>query len=105
MNQEINFIPLDYDYFDFQGRNYLKITGRTDKNKRVCIVDSYEPYFWAILKENTNEKKKIYPEDLLEADGVIITNSLLGAVPAICLDGKELSDSSELCKKINMELF
>lgn len=51
------------------------------------------------------EKKKIFQEDLFAADGVILTNSLIGAVPAAVLDGKKLADSSELCVKINKELF
>ncbi|MCX8193895.1 MAG: DNA-directed DNA polymerase [Candidatus Pacearchaeota archaeon] len=53
----INFIPLDYDHFDWQGRNYVKIIGRDDKGKRICLVDSFEPYFWVILKEGIGEKK------------------------------------------------
>lgn len=53
----VNFIPIDYDYFDWQGRNFLKIVGRDDKGKRVCIVDNFESYFWAILKEGISEKK------------------------------------------------
>jgi para-aminobenzoate synthetase component 1 len=57
------------------------------------------------LMKYSIEKKKIYPEDLFEADGVILTNSLLCAVPAVRLDGKELESSSELCIKINGELF
>jgi len=56
-------------------------------------------------REYSIENKRIYPEDLLEANGVILTNSLMGAVPAVRLDGKELADSSELCAKINGELF
>ena len=59
MNQEINFIPLDYDYFDWQGKNYVKILGRDDKGKRVCLIDRFEPYFWAILKEGTSEKSEL----------------------------------------------
>lgn len=47
------------------------------------------------------EKRKIFPEEIFSADGVILTNSLMGAVPALCLDGKELADSSELCIEIN----
>ena len=52
---ELNFIPLDYDYFDWQGRNYIKIVGRDSKGKRVCVIDSFEPYFWAILKDKVKE--------------------------------------------------
>jgi len=54
---ETTFIPLDYGSFDWQGRNYVKITGRDDKGKRVCVIDSFKPYLWAILKEGTSEKK------------------------------------------------
>jgi len=53
----ITFIPVDYDYFDWKSRNYVRIIGRDDKGRRVCIVDSYEPYFWAIFKQDTTEKK------------------------------------------------
>ncbi len=45
---KINFIPIDYDYFDFEGKNYAKIIGRDDKGKRVCIIDSCPNYLWAI---------------------------------------------------------
>ena len=27
---KFQFIPIDYDYFDFQGRNYIKIIGRNE---------------------------------------------------------------------------
>ena len=53
----INFIPIDYDYFDFQGKNYAKIIGRSDKGKRICLIDDCDIYFWAILKENVSNKK------------------------------------------------
>ncbi len=54
---ELNFIPLDYNYFDFQGKNYVRIIGRDNKGKRACIIDSFQPFFWAILKENVSEKR------------------------------------------------
>jgi DNA polymerase I/DNA polymerase-2 len=51
-----DFIPIDYDYFDFEGRNYAKIIGRDSKGKRICIVDTCDVYFWAILKEKIKQK-------------------------------------------------
>ncbi|MBD3253041.1 hypothetical protein GF386_04880 [Candidatus Pacearchaeota archaeon] len=51
------FIPIDYDYFDYHGKNYAKIIGRTDKGKRACIIDSCDIYFWAILKNKISDKK------------------------------------------------
>ncbi len=54
---ELNFIPLDYDYFDWQGKNYVKIIGRDEKGKRVCVIDSFEPYFWAIFKPKISVRR------------------------------------------------
>ena len=53
---QITFIPIDYTYFDFGGKNYIKIVGRDEKGKRVCVIDSCPIYFWAILKDKINEK-------------------------------------------------
>ena len=52
-----DFIPIDYDYFDFEGRNYAKVIGRNSEGKRICIIDSCPIYLWAILKEKANEGK------------------------------------------------
>src|SRR4030042_3855590 len=54
---ETLFIPLDYDYFDWEGKNYLRIIGRNEKGKRLCIIDKFNPYLWAILKKEINEKQ------------------------------------------------
>ncbi len=54
---ETTFIPLDYDYFDWREENYVKIIGRNSEGKRICIIDKFEPYFWAIFKKGTSEKR------------------------------------------------
>ena len=54
---ETDFIPIDYDYFDFEGRNYIKIFGRDSKGKRICIIDSCSVYLWAILRDGLGLKK------------------------------------------------
>jgi len=54
---KIDFIPIDYDSFDFQGRNYVKVIGRDKKGKRACIIDSCDIYFWAVLKEGIKQKE------------------------------------------------
>lgn len=54
---ELSFIPLEYSPFDWQGRNYIRIIGRDSKGKHSCIIDSFQPYFWAVLKPNLSEKK------------------------------------------------
>lgn len=55
MEKEINFIPLEYDYFDFAGKNYLKIFGKDENNKKICVIDQFKPFLWAILKDQTSE--------------------------------------------------
>jgi len=52
-----DFIPIDYDFFDFQGKNYAKIIGRNSQGQRVCIIDKVPVYFWAILKKNLKQEK------------------------------------------------
>ncbi len=54
---ETDFIPIDYDYFDFEGKNYAKIIGRNSGGKRVCVIDSCDIYLWAILKDKVKQKK------------------------------------------------
>jgi len=56
------------------------------------------------------ESRKIMPEDLFSADQVIMTNSLIGLVPVLSLDGKELNRNVGFCQKIcdavlNVALF
>jgi DNA polymerase elongation subunit (family B) len=54
---KLEFIPIDYDYFDFEGKNFIKLIGRTEKGKKICVIDSYEPNFWIILKKGTSKDK------------------------------------------------
>src|SRR4030042_635943 len=54
---DTTFIPIDYDSFDFEGRNYIKMIGRNDKGKRLCVIDTCPIYLWAILKDKTSEKR------------------------------------------------
>ncbi len=57
MKKEIKFIPLDYDYFDYNSKNYLKIFGRDEDGKQVCLIDDFEPYFWVILNKDIDEER------------------------------------------------
>ena len=54
---ETDFIPIDYNYFDFQGRNYAMIIGRNSNGKRICMIDSCDIYLWAVLRDGLNDKK------------------------------------------------
>jgi DNA polymerase elongation subunit (family B) len=71
---KISFIPIDYDYFDYEGKNYAKIIGRNESGKRICLIDSCEIYFWAILKPKVSEKKIKEIQEKIEKIKVKNTN-------------------------------
>jgi len=52
-----DFIPIDYNYFDFNGKNHAKIIGRNSEGKRICIIDTCDVYFWAILKDTLKKSQ------------------------------------------------
>ncbi|MGA2130526.1 MAG: DNA-directed DNA polymerase [Candidatus Pacearchaeota archaeon] len=54
---ETDFIPIDYDHFDFEDRNYIKIFGRNSKNQRICVIDTCPIYLWAIIKDSVSQEK------------------------------------------------
>ncbi len=70
---KLTFIPVDYDSFDFEGKNYAKIIGRTDKGKRMCVIDSCDVFFWAILKKDVSEKK--ISEMRKEIEKIVVKNA------------------------------
>jgi para-aminobenzoate synthetase component 1 len=51
------------------------------------------------------ESKKLMIEDMFGFDEIMITNSLIGAVPVLSIDGKKLPKPSDLWKKINKILL
>jgi para-aminobenzoate synthetase component 1 len=51
------------------------------------------------------EDRRLTTEDLLAADQVFVTNSLMGAVPALRLDHATLGYDSALCDRINAVVF
>jgi len=66
MSMKFEFVPVDYDYFDFNGENYVRMIGRTEKGKKVCVVDSYEPNFYVILKEGAKPDKVLKKLEKIE---------------------------------------
>ncbi len=84
---QIDFIPLDYDYFDLNGKSFLKIIGKTSNGKKACIIDDFEPYFYAVL----------YPETSKQA-----INNLIKKIEEIQLDEKNRTtkvEKIEFCNK------
>ncbi len=54
---KVKFLPLDYDYVDYKGGAIVRIWGRTEEGKRICVIDSAPAYFWAIPHEDVDIKK------------------------------------------------
>jgi para-aminobenzoate synthetase component 1 len=53
----------------------------------------------------TVESKHLTVEELKGAESVLVTNALMGAVPALEIDGVALPADSGLCDRINDALF
>src|SRR3989344_1410413 len=51
------FTPIDYDYFDYEGKTYARIVGRTEGGKRICVVDDCDVYFWVIINAGVSESR------------------------------------------------
>ena len=51
------------------------------------------------------EERRLTVEELLAADQVFLTNSLMGAVPALSLDDTKLNIDSALCDRLNLAVF
>ena len=47
----------------------------------------------------------IYPGELYDVDQVLLTNALMGCVPATALDGRALAGPNHLCDQINDQIF
>jgi branched-subunit amino acid aminotransferase/4-amino-4-deoxychorismate lyase len=47
----------------------------------------------------------LYPVDLYDANQVLLTNALMGCVPAITLDGNPLPAPTSLAEMINSAIF
>jgi len=65
---EFEFVPVDYDYFDFNGENYVRMIGRNEKGVKVCVVDSYEANFYLILKDGADAEKIVKEVEKVEVE-------------------------------------
>jgi len=51
------------------------------------------------------ESRRLFLEDLFAFDEIMITNSLIGAIPVLSIDGKKLPEPSVMWQKINKTLL
>ncbi len=113
------FIPLDYQTFDYEGKNYIQIFGRDNTGKRICVIDSCPVYFWAILKEKITKKElssltekisKINLNEKLRKPKVerieIHPKKYLGkSVEALKIFTTNYKDSQEIASELDFELI
>ena len=60
MGEKIRFFPLDAAYKIIDGKAVIHLFGRTEDGRQICILDeNFQPYFYAIPKQNANAKEKI----------------------------------------------
>ena len=53
----VKFIPLDFDYLEMNGKEVIRIFGRTMEGKRCVILDNLKAYFWVLPRENADLDK------------------------------------------------
>ena len=53
--EEIRFYPLDIDSVNIEGKDYIRLFGRTIDNKRICVFEQFDDYFFVIPKKRNVE--------------------------------------------------
>jgi len=51
MEKEFEFIPIDYDSIDIGDKSFIRIFGRDNHGKRICLIDSCDSFFYVIPKK------------------------------------------------------
>lgn len=85
--------------------NLLMISG----NRLICPASSHvlagvmEKRVIAFLSDQGFQlaRRRVLPDDLGGFDAVLVTNSLMGAVPVLDVDGRRLSCDDALCRSVN----
>lgn len=116
---KFEFIPLDYDSFEFKEKDWIKIIGRTEKGKRICIIDKMESSFWVLLDKKLSKEKvqtalkkiekiKIKEENReIKAETIQVQEKNFLGKPVIALkvSTKNNSEMKALAKKTESEGF
>ncbi|MEM3405380.1 MAG: DNA-directed DNA polymerase [Candidatus Pacearchaeota archaeon] len=103
---KISFIPLDYDYFEFENRIYLKIFGKNDEGKNCCLIDEYENFFYVLCKKPEDLLKKIKSIKEIKKAEIIKKNFLGREVEAIKVycNLREIENIKEKIKKFDKNI-
>jgi para-aminobenzoate synthetase component 1 len=85
--------------------NLLAVQGKTVNRPRsphvlpgvmeACVLEKLSAMGYQMAS------KPLYPEDLFKADQVLLTNALMGCVPAVGLDGRPFTPPDDLADRLN----
>ena len=114
---KINFLPLDYKSFDFEKKNYMRIYGRNEKGKKICVIDSCKNYLWAILGEGLSDRKikelvekikkikikKVGRESKIESVEILEKNFLEKKVKALKISVTNYKDLHDVADNLGFE--
>ena len=89
--------------------NLILVTGKTAvlPESPHVLPGTMENRVAGILRDRgyNIQRMTVDYNDLFSYDDVLLTNALMGAVPALRVDGKKLKSSSEIWKEINEEVL
>ncbi|MBU0957666.1 MAG: DNA-directed DNA polymerase [Nanoarchaeota archaeon] len=102
---EIKFIPLDYSPIEIQGKNYMRVFGKTDKGESICVFDKFENHFYILAKNLEKLKGKIERNiDDIKVE-IVNKNYLEQPVKAlkITTENKKIKDIADQVKDLDPE--
>ena len=53
---KIEFYALDMRRAELEDKQVVLLFGRTKENKRICVIDDFQPYFYIQAKDSVIEK-------------------------------------------------
>lgn len=67
---KIRFFPVDIDYKVIEKTSLIYLYGKTDKGERICVVQKFEPYFYAEIKGDAAVFRKQIEKLEIEERGI-----------------------------------
>ncbi|VVB80858.1 DNA polymerase [uncultured archaeon] len=58
-----SFYPTDINYVVKEGKPIIQLYGRTKEGRQICVLDSFEPYFYAVGKVDVKDIEALRQDD------------------------------------------
>ncbi len=76
---KLKFYPLDFDYKIKDDQTYFYLYGVEENGEHVCVIQPYQPYFYAAVSKELEEKiKALFIEDAKVISCSLVEKELLG---------------------------